>query len=375
MFIKVAICSAGELFGGVERHILTLGDGLQKLGIQPLTLLFHENELAQQIRTGGLAPWILPNSDRLLWKTSRLIGRILSQNRVSVVHVHGYKASVYCAAARLWYPFSVVKTVHGLPESRFGSGLQWLRDRVYHLLDYASAQACRASVCYVTRELSERHGVAYRTLPSYVIPNGVAASCVEHTDRPQELGRDRFNLVLVGRLDRVKGIGVAIEALATRDVPADIQLLVIGEGPQAAELQDQASALGLGHRVRFLGFRRAAVDYIAHCDALLMPSLHEGLPYTLLEAMAAGRPIAASAVGGLSEVLENEVTALLVPPGDPHALSRAMVRLYFDPRLRERLGVQAKRLAQTKYSEDAMTRSYVDVYHRAIKRHSPTGFL
>ncbi len=372
MLANVAICSAGELFGGVERHILTLSDGLRKAGIQPIVLLFHDNELAQQMRVGGLNPWILPNSDRVLWKTSRLIGRILSENRVSVVHVHGYKASVYCAAARLWHPFSVVKTVHGLPEVRFGARLQWLRDRVYHLLDYASAQTCRAVICYVTQELSKHHRFAYRSLRSYVIPNGVAGAGFPPPKRPPELQPGRFNLVLVGRLERVKGIGIAIEALAARDLPPDLQLLVIGEGPQAAELKDQASGLGLGHRVQFLGFRRAAMDYIAHCDALLMPSLHEGLPYTLLEAMAAGQPIVASDVGGLSEVLMNEVNALLVRPGSPDALARALVRLYSDQDLREGLGGQAKQLAQTTYSEEAMTRKYVEVYRRAIERNSPT---
>ena len=118
--------------------------------------------------------------------------------------------------------------------------------------------------------------------------------------------------------------------------------------------------------MHFLGFRRHIYDYLAHSDALLMPSLHEGLPYTLLEAMALGIPIIASRVGGLEEVLGDGATALLVPTGDCPALARAITRLHADPDLRRRLSENARRLQQAQYSLERMTERYLAVYREAL---------
>jgi glycosyltransferase involved in cell wall biosynthesis len=93
-----------------------------------------------------------------------------------------------------------------------------------------------------------------------------------------------------------------------------------------------------------------------------MPSLHEVLPYTLLEAMAFGTPVIASHVGGLAEVIQNQVTGLLVAPGDAAVLAGAIRRLIDEPSLRARLGEQAQRLQRAKYSLEAMADSYLEIY-------------
>jgi glycosyltransferase involved in cell wall biosynthesis len=110
------------------------------------------------------------------------------------------------------------------------------------------------------------------------------------------------------------------------------------------------------------GFQRNVYDYIAHCDALLMPSLHEGLPYTLLEAMALGIPVIASRVGGLAEVIEDGRTGLLLPPEDAPALAAAIRQLQRDAGLRARLGAAALEIQRSRYSLNAMTESYLRVY-------------
>jgi glycosyltransferase involved in cell wall biosynthesis len=183
--------------------------------------------------------------------------------------------------------------------------------------------------------------------------------------RPPELRADKFNLLIAGRLDLVKGHHVAIAASAEAGFPPDVHLCLVGDGPRARELRALAAAHGLAQRVDVVGFRRNIYDYIAHCDALLMPSLHEGLPYTLLEAMALGVPIIASRVGGLAEVLEDEVTALLVEPRDAAALAAAVRRLKDDPSLGARIGTQAQSVQRAKYSLEAMAASYLAVYREA----------
>src|SRR5688572_12510286 len=117
---RVAICSVGELFGGVERHILGMAQGLRMRGISTLLLLFHDGELAAQARQQDIEALVLPDRNLSLWATSRKLAGILEQRGIALVHAHGYKAAVFCALARRWHRFAMVKTEHGLSEPSAG---------------------------------------------------------------------------------------------------------------------------------------------------------------------------------------------------------------------------------------------------------------
>lgn len=361
----VAICSAGELFGGVERHILGMLSGLRSHGIDALLILFHEGELAAQVREQGFEPIILLSYNRSILKTSLQLSRILARRKIRLVHVHGYKATVFCALARCWHSFAMVKTEHGLPEPMTGRPIRTLCNRIYHFLDGLATWIARAMVCYVTKDLLVYYRRTHSGLKTTVIPNGVDPIDRNQLHRPSELREDWFNLIIVGRLDTVKGHHLAIEAIATDHLSPDSHLHIIGTGPNELELRELVKSFGIEHRVHFLGFRRNVYDYIAYCHALLMPSLHEGLPYTLLEAMALGIPIIASNVGGLAEVLQDDMTALLIPSENAKALTHAITRLR-DPALRHQLGKSAHHLQETQYSLEAMTIRYLIIYQDAL---------
>lgn len=365
---RVAICSVGELFGGVERHILGLLSGLKTLEVPTLLLLFHDGELAAQAREQGTELIVLPNRNRSLLTTSRQLACILEQRQIRIVHAHGYKAMVFCALARRWYPFAIVKTEHGLSEPKTSRPLHALRDRFYRAVDIATTRMTGATVCYVTQELQAYYRSAHSGLMVMTIPNGVDSIDQRGLRRPSELREDWFNLVLVGRLDTVKGHHIAIEAIALESLPLDLHLHIAGVGPREPALRALAKDRGIAHRVHFLGFQRKVYDYIAYCHALLIPSLHEGLPYTLLEAMALGIPIIASRVGGLAEILQDNVNALLVPPENAMALAQSIARLHDDPELRQRLGEHAQRLQQTRYTLKTMATRYLNVYQASLSR-------
>ena len=341
---------------------------LAELGAQGITttlILFHDGELAAQARAMNADLVVLPGSNLKMFDIAGRLAEILGQRGIGVVHVHGYKATVFCAIARRRQPFAIVKTEHGLPEPMTGSWTRAWRDRFYRRVDGMATRAARAAVCYVTRDLEAHHQRSHAGLRTTVIPNGVASMDRSRFARPPELRADRFNLLIAGRLDLVKGHHVAIAALAEAGLPPDVHMCIVGDGPRERELRALAGAPGLAPRVHLLGFRRNIYDYIAYCDVLLMPSLHEGLPYTLLEAMALGVPTIASRVGGLAEVLEDEVTALLVEPRDAAALAAAVRRLKDDPSLGARIGTQAQSVQRAKYSLEAMAASYLAVYREA----------
>ena len=370
----IAICTVGELFGGVERHVLGMLQGLAAREIASMLVLFHDGELAAQAREQGIEPVVLSGSNRDLLTTSRRLAGILRQRRIGLVHAHGYKAVVHCAVARHWYPFALLKTEHGLPEIIAGKQLQTVRNRLYHLFDIAASRMASATVCYVTEELRAHYLGPQTRFGAKVIHNGIARIDPAQLKYPPEFVPGKFNLVIVGRLDEVKGHQFAIEAVAAQEVPKDVHLHIVGIGPAEAALQMLTKTRGVTSRVHFLGFRRNIYDYLAHADALLMPSLHEGLPYTLLEAMGLGKAIIASRVGGLAETLEDGSTALLIPPGDVEALARAIARLHSEPDLALRLGERARQVQEAQYSLNTMTDLYVALYrellHKSVTRAS-----
>jgi len=359
------MCTVGELFGGVERHVLGMASFLQARGIGSLFVLFHDGELAAQARERGIELVILSDSNRSLFTTSRQLADILVRRDIRIVHAHGYKAMVFCAMARRGHRFALVKTEHGLPEKTVGKPIEALRSHFYHLFDAVATRLSNATVCCVTEEILARQRGG-STRPARVIPNGIPGMDRRRLPRPPELSSDRFNLTAVGRLEPVKALHLAIDALSARGMPQDVHLYVVGTGPCENELRERAETGGVAGRVHFLGFRRDAHSFIAHCDALLMPSLHEGLPYTLLEAMALGTPVIASRVGGLAEVIQDDATGLLVPPGDAAALGYAIRRLFADPSLRARLGDAAQRLQRKTYSLETMASGYLDVYREVL---------
>ena len=167
-----------------------------------------------------------------------------------------------------------------------------------------------------------------------------------------ELGLSGHALVFAGRLGPQKALGVALQALV--DVP-DTSLAVAGDGPQRTALEGRARELGLDGRVSFLGSvpREQVLRLFHAADASLLPSAWENFPHTIVEALAVGCPVIATAVGGVPEVVRDGENGLLVAPGDPDALAAAIARFFADDALRARLRDAAARSVEG-YSEDAV---------------------
>jgi glycosyltransferase involved in cell wall biosynthesis len=168
-------------------------------------------------------------------------------------------------------------------------------------------------------------------------------------------GLDPSTFVFVGRLTSQKGLAVALEAL--RDVPG-ASLLLVGDGPELDRLRRLAASLGVARRVSFAGAlpRDQVLSRLAGARAALLPSLWENLPHAAVEALSVGTPVVATTVGGVPEVVHNDVNGLLVPPGDATALAAALRRLIDDDSLRERLAAGAKPSVEAIGREPTYTR-------------------
>ena len=200
-----------------------------------------------------------------------------------------------------------------------------------------------------------------------VIPNGVD---VDRHDAPIDraavrdelgVGRDDTVLAMVGTFKRQKGHFHLVEAAARlRELHPDLRFLLVGDGPLRAEVEDAARRAGVDDVVRFLGSRRDVARILAASDGFVLPSLWEGLPIALLEAMAAGLPCVATEVSGTEQVVVDGETGILIPPGDPLALAKALKQLAGDPQRVRRMGAAGRQRIDTLFSARAQTRDHVD---------------
>ncbi|HMI57260.1 MAG TPA: glycosyltransferase [Gemmatimonadaceae bacterium] len=169
-------------------------------------------------------------------------------------------------------------------------------------------------------------------------------------------------IVSVGNLYPVKGHAVLIDALAKLRDRRGWRVAIAGRGEEEPRLRAQAAAAGIGDRVHLLGFRDDIADILAAGDLFTMPSLSEGLPLALVEAMSFGLPVVVTRVGGVPEVVTDGVEGFLVPPSDPGALAAALGALLDDASRRRQMGEAARTRALRDYALSTMADRYERLY-------------
>jgi len=191
------------------------------------------------------------------------------------------------------------------------------------------------------------------------IPNGVEIPPEDTTARDRlraelALGASRV-LIVTGRLHPIKGHVYLLDAFAAlrRDFP-DLRMLVVGDGGERATLEDHARRLGIDEAAVFTGFRTDVIDLLRAADVFVLPSLLEGMPHVLLEAMGVGLPVVASAAGGVPEVVADGETGLLVPAGDADLLRAAIGRLLAEPELAAQMGRAGLERVRTRFTMERM---------------------
>lgn len=345
----------GTTEGGTGRHVGMLARGCAAAGAGVaifgpagtralVGVLADGGPPAAAIRFDSVEISDRPRPARDLAAVMRL-RRLLAAMAPDVVHAHGMRAGALSALAlpprrSRGRPAgserpgglrpALVVTVHNAPPAGPRAAL------VYGLLERLVARRARAVLC-VSPDLEERlRRLGARQVSRAVIPAppGAAAACpavIDSGGRPVVLA--------AGRLAPQKGFGTLIDAAARwRDVRPEPLLVIAGTGPLAASLAGRASDLGVG--VLFLGWRDDVTALLAAADVFVLPSMWEGQPLILQEALRAGRPVVASDVGGVRDLAGDEA-ALLVPPADPAALAAAVLRVLGDPALAKDMSAAA----------------------------------
>ncbi|MEQ9620234.1 MAG: glycosyltransferase [Deltaproteobacteria bacterium] len=202
-----------------------------------------------------------------------------------------------------------------------------------------------------------------------VVKNGISVEDF-HSTRSNTL-RDLLKknkhmpiVLTVARLDKQKGHEYLLEAASM--VP-DAVFVLVGDGPERERLETYVNETSLDDRVVFLGHRQDIREILSGCDLFVLPSLYEGLPLSILEAMAAGRPVIASDINGTDEIIIDGKTGILVPPADPRAIAEAIRRILSDPSLARNLADSGKKRAHSEFSSKKMVEGVTRVYDDIIR--------
>jgi glycosyltransferase involved in cell wall biosynthesis len=367
--IRVLYVVGNFVAGGAERHLLELWSRLDRSRFEIEIACFRrEGQFLPDVEALGWPVHDLRVGRRIydlsgLAGLGRLVGRV-RRFRPDVVHGYLFGPNLFAAlAGRLCRVrvVAVAKRNVDAFETRRQVSVQRLAHRLAtHVTAVSEAVADTVVALGVPRERVT------------VIPNGVDTARFAPDVRPAEpLGRSPGVPVIgsVACLAPRKDLGTLLEALAR--LAADgtrFEAVVVGDGPERGELESRARALGLDGRVRFLGERRDIERLLPGMDVFVLSSREEGIPNALLEAMAAGRPAVATAVGGTPEVLRDGETGWLVPARSPQALAAALAEALGRPDEARRRGAAARRAALEGLSIDAMARRHEAFYARACGR-------
>ena len=358
--------------GGSQRQIAHLLEGLAHSGWSPTLLYFRKPSfLVERLRARGIAVQMIEKRGRIDLRFFARLVALLRRGRFDVVHCFSFTAELWVSAAlRVARVDTVmVASVRGLCLEY--KPWQWRLKRLICRRAGAIIANSRAGAL-TTSELAR---VAPERIE--VIRNGVEIPAAIDADERRAtrvglLGHDPAMLVLfVGRLVEVKNVPVLLRALALIPALARPRLVLAGDGPLRQPLREQAQRLGVASHVHFLGERRDTHLLMQCADVLVLPSREEGLSNVILEAMSAGCPVIASAVGGSPELVEHPRSGLLFPSDDASALAAALVRVGADPELRLRLAAAAGYRARCEFSLETMVRRTIASYERCLEQGAP----
>ena len=286
---------------------------------------------------------------------------LLRRERPDILHANSSKAGVLgrLAAALSGVPIRIF-TVHGWAFSAHTG----IASALYKRAEQVMRPLTTITICVAESERAA--GLATRACDperTIVIRNGVDADVAAVSTRSD--GAEP-TIVAVGRLQRPKDPLTLARALGR--VRASFSAVIVGEGPDRPRLEAEIRRLGLERAVALAGDRSDVADMLARADVFVLSSNSEGLPLSILEAMAAALPVVASSVGGVPEAVEDGDTGLLVPPRDPVRLAAALERLLVDPALRRRLGANGRDRVREHFGLEAFQQAHVDVYRRELVR-------
>jgi glycosyltransferase involved in cell wall biosynthesis len=357
--------------GGTELNAVRTAERLSRERVElRVVCLSEDGPLTERYQSIGVPVVNFPISS--LYGTSMLrsgvrFARYLQEVRAEIVHSHDVYSNIFVAT---WARFGGVRTI--IASRRWWNSLPNWKLRLGTRFAFFRADAVLANSPQVAQTVI-RDGVAsskIRTISNFVDDDAFEQITEPERSRRRERWGAPLRAVVIGcvaRFDPVKdhaGLVRAFAMLRTRH--PDVFLVLTGDGETRVKVESLVKELGVADAVHFTGELRGH-DLHQGFDISALASMSEGFPNTLIEAMAAGNPVVATAVGGTVDAVAENETGMLVPPGEPVAMAAAMMRLVEDAQLRVRLGMEGRRRAMERYTADQVIRAVQAMYEQALR--------
>ena len=291
--------------------------------------------------------------------------RTIRKQKVVIICSHDYKSNLYALLAGKILNLPTMAVFHGRTRT----------DRkalFYESFDNLLLPYFDTLICVSEHTKTQLQKIIKKPPPVYVIPNAIPLEPVNKTTTkplPETYRRkdNRKQAVFAGRLCSEKGIFDLIRAAAkVIDKRDDITFLILGDGPEKDHLKKTISDNGLTNFIHLLGFTNSIFDYYRSMDFLILPSLSESMPMVILEAFSLKKPVIATSVGGIPEIVQHGKTGLLVKPGDANALARAIESLLDNPQKAEEMGNNGYAHISAHHTIEAQAAHYFSIYEQVL---------
>jgi len=375
--LKVLHLYAGTRFWGPDRQLLQLYEPLCAEGVAMTTCVLYRHgpglpevhPLVARAHERGWPAEQINVQARLSWPAIQAIAHRVREESFSVIHSHEYKSNLYgCLAARLGGARRVA-SVRGYTDRTWAL-------RFYKRFDLLTLHAFDGIIA-VSEHLRQwliRHGLPAARIVTAHDALDLASFTMNATTRAEVrlrfgISDAHFVVTTVGRLSREKGHPCLLEAARSilGEHPA-ARFMIVGDGPARGQLEQQARSLGINAAVIFAGYQADVAGFLGASDLFVLPSLREGTPNALLEAMALAKPVVVSRVGGVPEIVQDGETGFLVPPQDPDSVAQAVLALMRDSNRAAAMGQRARQVIEQDFSVQRLARKIVAVYHQVLAK-------
>lgn len=362
---------SGDLWAGAEVMIFNL---IRRFTADPslklIALSLNEGILSTRLKDAGVETYVISEASHSFLKIVSNAVHLLKGRKIDIIHSHRYKENLLgLILAKAIGVNSLMASLHGLseplPHAQNGRSLISLKTKIdYYILNHFFTRLVAVSQ-EMKKVLVQKYGFRQEKLD--VVYNGIPLP--SHTQLSNHYGRDYYHIGTVGRMVPVKDFNLFLDVAADVMKQTDkVRFSILGDGEQKSELIQKAKDLKIINNVEFLAPRPDPLSYYLSLDLYLNTSLHEGIPLSILEVMACGKPVVAPKVGGIPEIISHEEDGLLVEGRSPREFAQSCLRVMRDGGFRASVVGKAFTRVSTKFSDDQMSQSYRRIYQELCQK-------
>lgn len=375
--IKVLQIIQGSKYAGGEKVAYQIAKGLDRQKYDSIVACYPNGIFADMLREAGVEVFKADMCSKYNILTIFRLAKFMRQRHIDIVHTHGSRANFYGRlAARIARVPAIISTIAIILGRESHADVNVVKRKLYIIIDKLTSGFVDKFLV-----LSEIHRNAlandYNIDLSRIekIYNGIELG--EYNNEPNKgyIIRKEMNISqesqivgFIGRLAIEKGLSFLLQAFPkVITVFPDVKFLIVGDGSLRVELESLAERLNTHDNCIFTGFRKDIPNILSAIDIFTMSSLFEGMPMVILEAMASSKPVISTDVGGISELVVDGETGILVPPQDPDALAEAIITLLKDKQKAKQMGIAGRKRVEEYFDVKVMVRRTEEVYEELIK--------